>query len=256
MNDIKAIGFDLFNTLITAEPHILNEANHRLIRSLCESGFALEDEPFRKAHREAAIRFLEECRRDWRETHNRFWISAALKSQGYDVHPEDPQIATAVDAYFSTFFECCHLIPGTNEMLETLKKEYRLGLLSNFTHGPAARKIIEYVGLTPFFDVVLISGELGYRKPHSLVFRQLIEHLGVEKDQILYVGDDPEPDIVGAKRAGLQPVWTTFVRDQHIPHASAVLSRGTEMPVCDVPRISTWKELFSLLSSTPGGLEV
>ena len=95
-------------------------------------------------------------------------------------------------------------------MLSTLRKVYRLGLLTNFTHGPAAREIIDTLGLNPFFDVVLISGELGYRKPHPFVFRQLIKYLGVEKDQILYVGDDPEPDITGAQKAGLQPVLTTY----------------------------------------------
>lgn len=248
MDDIRAIGFDLFNTLITVEPHILEEANNRLIRCLCKSGFDLEEKPFKKAHREAALHFLEECRKDLRETHNRFWISAALKSQGYDVPPDDLQIAKAVDAYFSSFLECCRLIPGTKEMLGALKKEYRLGLLSNFTHAPAARKIIDQVGVSPFFDVVLISDELGYRKPHALVFHRLIEKLGVEKNQILYVGDDPEPDIAGAQQAGLQPVWTTYVRDQNISPAPGILSRGKDTPDGNVPRISQWKDLLSLLN--------
>ncbi|MGD2126640.1 MAG: HAD family hydrolase, partial [Desulfobacteraceae bacterium] len=213
---IKAIGFDLFNTLITVEPETLREANKRLISSLRQSGFAIEDKPFKEAHVQAALRFLEECRSDGRETHNRFWISAALQSHGYDVPPDDARVALAVEAYFSAFFDSCHLIPGTGEMLETLKGPFRLGLLSNFTHPPAANEIIDRVGLTPFFDVVLISGALGYRKPHPLVFRKLIEELGVPKNQILYVGDDLEPDIMGARQAGLQPVWTTYVRDQGI----------------------------------------
>jgi putative hydrolase of the HAD superfamily len=132
-------------------------------------------------------------------------------------------------------------------MLRALRGLYRLGLLTNFTHAPAAREIIDRVGLTPFFDVLLISGELGYRKPHPLVFRRLIEHLGVEKNQILYVGDDPEPDITGAQRAGLQPVWTTYIRDQNLPFALGIMSRDAEEPDLKVPRISTWKDLLSLL---------
>jgi putative hydrolase of the HAD superfamily len=247
MNDIKAIGFDLFNTLITAEPQIMIEANRRLFESLCESGLVLEDKPFKKAHRDAALHFLEEAQREGRETHNSLWISAALKNLGYNVLPEDPQISTAVETYFSAFYDYCHLIPGTKEMLGTLAKDYRLGLLSNFTHAPAARKIIENLDIDPFFEVVLISGELGYRKPHPLVFSKLIEHLEVDKNQIAFVGDDVEPDIEGARRAGLQPVWTTWVHDQNIPATSAVLSRGRDTPDSDVPRISTWKDLLSLL---------
>ena len=247
MSQITAIGFDLFNTLITVEPQTLDEAMGRLIRSLRQSGLAFEDEPFREAYRESVLRFIEKARRDGRETHNRFWINAALQSQGYNLSPDDPRVAGAVNAYFSAFFSHCHLIPGTKEMLGTLRDLYRLGLLTNFTHAPAAREIIDKLGLTPFFDVILISGELGYRKPHPLVFRKFIEHLGVENNHILYVGDDPGPDITGAQRAGLQPVWTTYVRDQNLPFVPGIVSSDTEKPDCKVPRISTWKELLSLL---------
>ncbi len=247
MNHIKAIGFDLFNTLITAELGALDEAVIRLIRSLRESGLALEEGAFKQAHREAALRFVKETRQDGRETHNRFWISAALETQGYNVPPDDARIAGAVDAYFSPFFEHCHLIPGTTEMLGSLKDQYRLGLLSNFTHGPADMEIIDGLGLTPFFDVVLISGDLGYRKPHPFVFRRLIDQLGVKKNQILYIGDDPEPDISGARQAGIQPVWMTYVRDRDIPFMPSNPSGPPEEPDETVARISTWKDLLSLL---------
>ena len=247
MNHITAIGFDLFNTLVTAEPQILDEAMRRLIKSLRQSGFKLENEQFKEAYRGAALEFVKKAQEDGIETHNRFWISAALKSQGYNILPDDPQIAIAVDSYFSAFFLHCHLIPGTKEMLSSLMDVYRLGLLTNFTHGPAAREIIAKLGLNPFFDVVLISGELGFRKPHPLVFHQLIEQLGVRNDQILYVGDDPEPDITGAQKAGLQPVLTTYVRDQNIPFIPGIVFRGAEKVDCEVPRISTWKDLISLL---------
>jgi len=248
MYQIKAIGFDLFNTLITADRQALNEAMSRLTHSLQQSGLALEQEAFKKAHREAALRFIKETRRRGRETHNRFWISAALETQGYNVQPDDPRIAKAVSAYFSAFPEHCHLIPGTSEMLGTLKGSYRLGLLSNFTHAPAAREIIDGVGLAPFFDVVVISGELGYCKPHPLIFRRLIEQLRVKENQILYVGDDPEPDITGAQRAGLRPIWMTYVRDKNLPLSPGVPSGRAEIPDSDVPRISTWEELFALLN--------
>ena len=247
MNEIKAIGFDLFNTLLTVEAKTLETANNLLFRTLLQSGVNLDEEQFRKSYREAAMRFLEECRRDGTETHNRFWISAALQAQSFDIFPDDPLIASAVEAYFSAFYDRCHLIPGTREMLGTLKRFYRLGLLSNFTHGPAVRKIIDHLGLRPFFDVVLISGELGYRKPHPMVFRKLVEGLGVESSQILYVGDDVGPDIVGARRSGLQPVWASYVQDHHIPYGPGILSRDTATPDSGVPRISNWDDLLSLI---------
>ena len=247
MKRITGIGFDLFNTLITVDAPALEKGLHRLMRSLSKSGFAFDNDAFSVAYREAALRFVGEAHRDGRETHNSFWISAALESLGYHILPDDPCIAVGVDAYFSAFLEHCNLIPGTAEMLGTLKARYRLGLLSNFTHGPAARKIIDRVGLTAFFDVVLISGELGYRKPHPLVFRRLIECFEVHGSQILYVGDDPEPDILGAERAGIQPVWFTYVRDHNIAPAPGMKLSNVRDPSSEVPRISTWQEFFGLL---------
>jgi putative hydrolase of the HAD superfamily len=245
---IRAIGFDLFNTLITVEPQTLQEAHARLFGSLMESGFKLEEDAFGKAHRQAAMDHLAECRKIGRETHNRFWIAAALADQGYSISPDDFRIASAVEAYFSAFLDYCHLIPGTGNMLATVKKRYRLGLLTNFTHGPAARNILGHLGITPFFGTILISGELGYRKPHPSVFLKLVEQLGLEARQILYVGDDPEPDIEGARTVGLQPVWTTYVLDHQIPFARGILTGVPEPPDPPVPRISSWQDLLSLLN--------
>jgi len=248
MDQIRAIGFDLFNTLITVEPQTLQEAHSRLFSSLSESGFRLEEDAFRKAHRQAAMDHLAECQKSGRETHNRFWISEALADQGHQVSPDDLRIAGAVECYFSAFLEFCHLIPGTWHMLEMLKETYRLGLLTNFTHGPAARNILDHLGITSFFGIILISGELGYRKPHPSVFLKLIEQFGVETEQILYVGDDPDPDINGARSVGLQPVWTTYVIDHQVPYARGILTGVPEPPDPPVPRISTWQDLLSLLN--------
>jgi len=246
MNQIKAIGFDLFNTLITAGPGALKDALTRLTGSLAKRGIRPEYEQFKNAYREAALRFIKQAHKQEKETHNRFWISAALKTLGYDIEPDDPRISPAIDAYFSTFLDFCHPITGTLEMLETLKGEYRLGLLSNFTHAPAAEKIIDHMGLRSFFDVVLISGQIGYRKPHPIVFRRLIEALSVDAGEALYVGDDSEADINGALRAGIQPIWFTYARNKKNLLPPGAVSDQVEIEDDNVPEISNWEELFSL----------
>ena len=65
--------------------------------------------------------------------------------------------------------------------------------------------------------------------------------------QALYGGDDPEPDVLGAKQAGLHPIWTTYVRDQEIPFTAGVLYSEQQNPEPGVPRISNWDDLFALL---------
>jgi len=196
---------------------------------------------------EAAIRFLKAAHKEGRETHNRFWVAAALESLGHCLAPEDSRIERAVDAYFSAFYDHCELVPGTKELLEELVGRYPLGMLTNFTHPPAVLRIIDGMGLDPFFRTVLVSGDLGYRKPHPSVFAQLVAELGVPAERILFVGDDLEADIQGARDAGLQAVVTTCVQDANLPAAKTPLSPArTDCPP-DVPRISRMQDLLALL---------
>lgn len=247
LNSIKAIGFDLFNTLMTVHPQAMKEAHQKLFSALLQQGIEVQAVSFTQAYVEAAKRFLQEAHREGRETHNRFWIAEALKSQGYELSPDDPRIAETVETYFSAFYPHCSLIPGTKEILGELVESYPLALLSNFTHPPAVKKILDLLELPPFFRTVLISGALGYRKPHPYVFEQLLDHLGFEAEEVLFVGDDPDADVEGARRAGLQPVLTTCVKAENIPSAETPLSPSHDNCPPEVPRISTWNDLRSLL---------
>ncbi len=249
MQKIRAIGFDLFNTLITLEEKALQDAIQRLISSLKQNSINVGYEDFIKAYHEAVLRFLDQSRADGKEGHNRFWICEALTELGYTLKPDSTTIASAVDAYFSVFVKHAKLIPGTLDMLTTIKKKYRLGLLSNFTHPPIARDIIVSLGLEPFFEVILISGDLGYRKPHVSVFKELISQLNVDKNFLAYVGDDQEADVNGAQNAGLIPIWTTYVREENSNSASRVFTHYNDDDVhLDVAKISNWQELLTILN--------
>ena len=134
------------------------------------------------------------------------------------------------------------------DMLDVLGNKYSIGLLSNFTHGPAAREILKITGLESCFKTILISGEVGYRKPHPMVFNSLVKQLGADKGETAYIGDDPDPDIHGAFNAGLQPIWTTYVKDNGVPLLRGVIHGKAEEPEFEVPRISSWGDLFTLLN--------
>jgi len=247
MHQVTAIGFDLFDTLITVERLGLHEALGRLVGSLQGQGLAVQQESFVPVYREASRRFVEDARSHGRETHNRFWISAALHQVGYPLSPDDRRIALAVDAYFSAFLDYAALLPDTQNMLMALKGRYRLGLLSNFTHAPAAKAILDRLGVTPFLEVTVISGEIGYRKPHAQAFDVLSERFGVPRDRIAFVGDDLDNDVHGARQAGLLPIWTTCAR----AHKSAQTTASTlwSGAVADptVPTVASWGELLTLL---------
>lgn len=89
-------------------------------------------------------------------------------------------------------------------VLDALRPRYRLVVLSNadddFLHACLSRNGLE-------FDVVVSSEQTQALKPDPAIFQHLAEVLGLERRQILYVGDNPMPDIVGARRAGVPVVW-------------------------------------------------
>jgi putative hydrolase of the HAD superfamily len=247
MQHITAIGFDLFETLVTVENLRREEAVGRLLQSLKSSGFALAEETFLPVYRAAARRFMTAAQHDGKETHNRFWVSTALQELGHEVQPDDPRIALAVETYFSAFVDYAAPIPGTVDMLATLRGRYRLGLLSNLTHAPAALRIIDKLGMAAFFDGVVVSGQFGYRKPHPRVFLALLEQLGTPKEQTAFVGDNLEADIHGARQVGMQPIWMTYVQSQKaLETLAGVNLQSSATP--GVPTITTWHDLFTLLA--------
>lgn len=248
MNDIKAIGFDLFNTLIVIEPDTLIHAMQRMLKSLKVSGFSIEDSDYIRDYKNAASIYVTRARKDGIETHNSIWVGHVLNKYGIDILPDDERIGKAVDDYFAAFYDRVNIIPDTLETLNKLKRTYPLGLLSNFTHAPAAREILLRTGFVFCFDIILISGELGYRKPHSIVFEELSKGLGVEKEKIIFTGDDPEPDIHGASKAGLKPVWFTYIIDQEVPVIKGTIQSEITEPEIDVPRVSSWKQFMTILN--------
>jgi 2-haloacid dehalogenase len=90
------------------------------------------------------------------------------------------------------------------EVLEALRARYRLAILSNadadFLHACLARNGLE-------FEVVVSSEVAQALKPDPAIFAYLAGVLGLERHQILYVGDNPMPDIVGARQAGVPVAW-------------------------------------------------
>jgi HAD superfamily hydrolase (TIGR01549 family) len=100
------------------------------------------------------------------------------------------------------------LLPaGHDAVLEDLGARYRLGLVSNFDHAPTARQILADHGLARRFDPIVISEEVGRRKPHPAIFELALGAAGVRADEALFVGDSLADDVAGAHGAGLRVVW-------------------------------------------------
>jgi len=103
------------------------------------------------------------------------------------------------------------LFDDASPTLRELKgRGYHLGLVSNTPWGTPDylwTGQLERFGLAPFFEVACFSSDVGFRKPDPRIFGAALEVLDVPASRAIFVGDEPEADIRGARSAGLRTVW-------------------------------------------------
>jgi FMN phosphatase YigB (HAD superfamily) len=97
--------------------------------------------------------------------------------------------------------------PERAAAVRALGPHYRLGLLSNFDDAETGHLIVQDTGVREHFDVVMISAEVGLRKPNPRIFERMAAALLLEPREILFVGDTVRDDVLGAKRAGMCAAW-------------------------------------------------
>ena len=81
--------------------------------------------------------------------------------------------------------------------------------LALITNGPTdlQRSKVGALGISDWFDVVAISGEVGVAKPDPGIFEHALRGMGIEREGVWHVGDNPATDVAGAQAAGLTGVW-------------------------------------------------
>ncbi|WP_076489571.1 HAD family hydrolase [Alkalispirochaeta americana] len=98
------------------------------------------------------------------------------------------------------------LYPGARELLVWLQDQgVPLGAMSDF---PTESKL-RILGLEGLWDVAFSSEETETLKPHRAPFDKLAHDLGVPAEEILYVGNSYDYDVLGAASAGMQTAHLT-----------------------------------------------
>ena len=101
----------------------------------------------------------------------------------------------------SAFFVFPDVVPALDAMQDA---GLRLAVVSNW--GWHAPELLQTLELARHFEVLSISARVGYQKPHAAIFEHALELLEVGPEQAVHIGDDPEADVIGARRVGIEPV--------------------------------------------------
>lgn len=95
----------------------------------------------------------------------------------------------------------------TFKVLDALKKDYRLLLLTNGSPDLQQTKLEITAELVPYFEKIVISGDYGRGKPDPGIFEHALALMELDKDEAIMVGDNLMTDILGANRMGMTSVW-------------------------------------------------
>jgi putative hydrolase of the HAD superfamily len=197
LNDVRAVAFDLDNTLWDVEP-VLARAEVRLIEWLhvhcprIPQRVSLAD---MRAARERLAQAEPE------RAHDVTYLRLTTLEQHARECGYDQDIGARAFEVFLAARNEVDVLPDVRPGLERLAARYVLASLSN---GNADLKRI---GLDAAFTLSLNARQVGAAKPDARCFERLARELALAPHNILYVGDDPWLDVAAARAAHLRGGW-------------------------------------------------
>ena len=212
---LKAISFDLWETLITDTPELSRQQQQvrlaRMEEVLRARGYGAVAERIEHAHKALWARCQElywsgdvdiPCRRQIEHFLEELELDPAAFSE--------ETLAELEYAYAHAALEVLPaVVDGAPETLRELRSRgFRLGLISNTgrTPGYVLRKILDALGIGGLIDVMVFSNEHGACKPRPSIFEELRRGLGIDFSEILFVGDNLYADVHGAQSCGMRAV--------------------------------------------------
>ncbi|MGA8661944.1 MAG: HAD family hydrolase [Candidatus Cybelea sp.] len=197
MDAIRGIGFDLDHTL-AIDNHLERVVFLRLLKSVSSRGGRVEGS--------LSDQIADVDRLLQRQRGGEFTIDEAVRlfAAEHGLANGDWFVESFREMAVGSVEDFLVSLPGVDQTMEELQK--RGILVAVLTNGwnPLQKRKAEQAG---FRGPVLVSSEIGERKPSVGAFERLLHVLGTEPRYTCYVGDDPHDDIAGAQDAGLQTVW-------------------------------------------------
>lgn len=229
---VEFVFFDAGETLLGPQP----SWSERSAMVLRERGHDVAVDAMRVAWRHAGAHF------DRAADDGRTFSTSSGESQLFwtDVYAEllgflGIRDEGAAEQLYETFSDPAtyDLFPDALPTLDSLRdRGLRLGVISNFESW--LRVLLEHLDVRDRFEVLVISGEVGWEKPDRRIFEWALEEAQVEPDRALHVGDSPRFDPEAARTVGMHGVLI----DRH----GRWIDRAT-----DYPRITSLLELEGLL---------
>ncbi|MCX7918762.1 MAG: HAD family hydrolase [bacterium] len=211
---ITSILFDFGNTLVSTELDwevVLDQNIASLLAYLDSVNIKVDRETFGQAFLQIRKENFAKAEAELREYPAEESLAHLLSRLGItNITPN--MLEQAVDAFFAPEENLYPVFPGVPEVLAELKSRgYSMALVSNATSGRLIRKAAANRDLVKYFNAIIISAEIGYRKPHPKIFQVALTELQAKPEETVMVGDLLEIDIVGAQQLGLKTILVKLI---------------------------------------------
>ena len=123
---------------------------------------------------------------------------------GYDPRRPEPLVRKCNDVLQEIFVKSISIDEATVEFLSGLSRRLPVGLVSNYPCGPSLRRSLRETSIFDFLNPIVVSGDIGFVKPHARPFLAALEALRLPPENVLFVGDRWDADMLGAGRLGLK----------------------------------------------------
>jgi HAD superfamily hydrolase (TIGR01549 family) len=216
-SSIEAVLFDVNHTLLGMTHEAETQARAvRVLYDEVRSRYAMETdfERFRRAYDDAWTSGRWESFDAYREVKYETIVERALGELGIKLDSE--MLEDILQRYMEPLYQASYVIAGIPEMLDELSRRARLGAITNYKYANGMRGMLGRTGLLQFLDAVVISSDVGSKKPAPAIYRAMLEKLDVEANKCVLVGNELEKDLWQAGRLGMTTVL--FTPAEHEEH--------------------------------------
>lgn len=231
---IKAVFFDMYNTLICYNPPREESQSN----SLKKFGFDLTPEQLALPVIAADEYFYEEnaklalAKRSDEEKKNLWAQYEAVLLQEAGITPTKELISNMLIEMKNFKYEMV-LYDDVIPTLTAIKKRGLItGLVSNVDKDISS--MLEKLELKALLDIIVTSQEAGFTKPHREIFEVAANEAGIKAEEALFIGDQYKVDVLGSVNADMSGVL--------LDRADYYKDDGIEEP-----RINNLGQLFDLL---------
>ncbi|MFH1612701.1 MAG: HAD family hydrolase [bacterium] len=204
LNKFKAIFFDFGNTLIPLGQKELDYIDQETFSFLEKHLGKIDFEKFKQTRDKTKERPYQDIPPTFIENS----IQEVIQDMLFPFTDSLDLLNPLLDIRRKSFIKCGKMPKYLPNLLKTLSNHFQLSIVSNYPDSYPIISILEKFNLTKYFNSIIVSGDIGYVKPSSIIFEKALNEINCKPDEVLFVGDNWYMDIIGASKIGMATAYT------------------------------------------------